>query len=479
MTSLKHRTLSSFLWASFSAGTGKLIWLLAIAIIARYLGPESFGLIAIALTIMLFADAVGDLGAGSALIYFKDQFEGVAEITFALNLVMGSLWLLLAWSGADLLASLFRMPELAEILPVLGIGFLLKGLGNTHDSICQRRLDFKRRTLPELGLVSTKSVVAISLAISGHGVWSLVYAQLAGLTVWLLALWLIVPWRPRFRYQPGLLGPVFNYGKGLVAVNLLSALTHHLDVLVVGRWLGANALGFYQIAAKLPEATITMVTWVVSKVLFPAFSEHNRSGARIEQAFLVTLRYLSLFALPASVVLALLSAPMVNLVFGPDWAAATSAMQWLAIYAAIRTLSTPAGDLLKASGHTALLARLSMIKAALLLPLLWAGIRWGIEGTAVAMVASSMINLLLNYTVVSRLENIRLVKMLRSASHGLIACLYIIAASLLFHTAECCDHQLLALSAHVSILLVAYLIALYRLSPDLFELLRKTLRHES
>ncbi len=479
MTTLKHRTLTGFLWALFSAGAGKVLWLLAIAVIARYLGPESFGLIAIALTAMLYADSIGDLGAASALIYWKDQFEDVAEISFIINVLMGGFWLLVSWLVADSLADLFRMPELAAILPVLAISFLLKGLGNTHDAICQRRLDFRRRTLPEMALVTIKSLVAITLVIAGYGVWSLVYAQLAGLLAWLILLWLLIPWRPHFYYRRTLIGPLLHYGKGLVGVNLLSALTHHMDVLVVGRWLGANSLGLYQIATKLPETSITTATWVVSKVLFPAFSDHHRQGARLEQPFLLTLKYVGLFAIPASVMLALLAESLLTLVFGVGWDTASHAMQWLAAYTCMRALGTPAGDMLKATGRTQLLARLAIIKAIPLLPLLLFGVKFGINGVAAAMLVSAIINLTLNYLVISRVENIVLTTMFRCMIPGLVVGLIIICTSMLFQSAACCTDLLIASSIHIVLLLIAYLASSFLLAPDLFHLLRKTLEHRS
>ena len=92
--------------------------------------------------------------------------------------------------------------------------------------------------------------MAVCLAQLGFGLWSLVWGHLAGVAAWTGLLWIAVPWRPNWRIPMRLFRPMLAYGRHIVAVNFLAAILHHVDLLIVGRMLGAAALGFYQMACE-------------------------------------------------------------------------------------------------------------------------------------------------------------------------------------------------------------------------------------
>jgi O-antigen/teichoic acid export membrane protein len=216
---------------------------------------------------------------------------------------------------APYIAAFFRNPEATAIVRVLAVAFLIKFLGNTHDALAQKDLRFRARLVPELGLAVVKATVAIALAVAGFGAWSLVWGHLAGLTMWTAGVWFVVPWRPRLTMPRDLVGPMLRYGQGIVGVNILAAIVHHADLAIVGRMLGAAALGAYQIAYKIPEATITVIVWVVGKVLFPSFAKLQHDSSALRRAYLGALTWVSLITIPAAAGLFLVADPLVRAFF--------------------------------------------------------------------------------------------------------------------------------------------------------------------
>ena len=97
------------------------------------------------------------------------------------------------------------------------------------------------------------------------------------------------------------------YGRAIVAVNVLAAVVHHIDYVIVGRMLGTPALGLYQMAYRLPEMTIVLFMRVVSTVMFHAFTSLQHQADDLRRAYVSTLRYVAHDALPESALLALLA----------------------------------------------------------------------------------------------------------------------------------------------------------------------------
>jgi PST family polysaccharide transporter len=408
-------------WALVATLAGRVVTLAALAVLARILSPDDFGLVAFALVFILYVDTIGDLGTSAALIHWPDRREEAAQLTFLVSLASALVWWGLTWALADPVAGFFGSPEGSDVLRALAWSFPLRALGTTHDALLQKDLRFRARVVPELVQAGAKGGVSLALALLGWGVWSLVWGQLAGLALWSAVLWLVVPWRPSRSLPLGLARPVLGYGKSIVAVNLLAAVTHHADLAVVGRMLGTTALGFYQIAYKIPEVAITLLVRVTSKVIFPAFSRVHQAGTGLRDAYLATLRYTALLTFPAAAGLVVLAEPIVLVFFGEEWRPAIPIFRALAVYAGLRAVGTHVGDVLKATGRPGVLARLGVLKACLLLPALVHGGRSGAVEVAVAMTVVTAVGLLLNLGTIVVLDGVRPGQLVRALWPALAA----------------------------------------------------------
>ena len=253
-----------------------------------------------------------------------------------------------------------------------------------------------------------KMVVAVVLAWRGFGAWSLVWAHLAGLVAWTGLLWTMVSWRPSWKFPRDLVRPMLSYGRGIIFVNVLSAIQHQTDLLMISRWQGLTALGLYQLAGRIPEATVAMIYRVASDVLLPAFSRVSAAGESTRGIYLAAARYVGAATLPVACGLAILSKPFVLLFFGEKWVAAAPIVSALAILSGIRALSAQPGDLLKATGRVGLVARLGFIRVTLIVIAVVIAARWSALAVAIALVVVDGVATLLAFTVTSRAIGISL-----------------------------------------------------------------------
>jgi lipopolysaccharide exporter len=379
---MKRDVARAAVWAFASTVGAKITSLAGLMLLARLLAPHEFGLLAFAMVYITYAETIGDLGTGMALVYWPDRRDDAAQLTFLTNTAAGLFWTGLTLLIAPAVADFFNAPNGVAIIRALAPAFLIKFLGNTHDALAQKDLRFRARAVPEVGLALVKATVSLAFAAAGFGAWSLVWGHLAGVACSTVMLWIVVKWRPNFTFPRDLLAPMLGYGRSIISVNVLSAVVHHIDLAIVGRMLGATALGLYQMASKVPEMTVIVLLWVVSKVLFPAFSRMHAAGESLSQPFFVATRYVAALSLPACAGLWLLAEPIVVAFFGPQWRPGAPILAALAVYAAFRAIGNPAGDVLKATGRAGAVAGFAVLKAVLVIPATIAGARFGPAGVA-------------------------------------------------------------------------------------------------
>jgi O-antigen/teichoic acid export membrane protein len=429
--SLAELTTRSVVWAFCTVGASKLISLVGLTILARLLVPEDFGLFAFGLIVVTYVETVGDLGTGAALIYVSSPRARAAQMTFIINVAASGIATALAWRLAPTVAHFFHSAQAVDVLRALSWCFPLRALGNTHDALLRKDMKFRLRIVPEIGMTLTKLGLSLILAVSGFGVWSLVCGQLGGLAAWSLALWLLVDWRPNWSLPVEQWRPLLSYGRGIVAVNALAAVVHHVDFIIVGRALGAASLGFYQMAYKFPEAAIALVVWTVSKVLFPAFARAQHDLRLLRDSYLAALKYVSLSTVPVTLTLIILAEPLVIHILGRSWSESIPLLRALAAAIGLRALGAPAGDVLKATGRSHLLAKLGLLKAAVLTPALILAANAGAVAVAVTVASVTALTAGIDVAVVCRLTGIHFPRILDALRTTVTSSAVLVAALLL------------------------------------------------
>ncbi len=356
------RTLRGIFWAYGSFVGGRVLSLLATAILARLVVPHDFGLIALAVTFMAFLDVFQGLGVSDALIISgSEDVQEKADTAFMVSVVMGFVLAVVTAALGPVAASFFHQPALVRVMPVLGVNFFLLGLSSTHYAMAQKALNFRARTGGELADVLARGLIGVLLALAGAGVWSLVVGYLVGTSALTIVLWRQVPWRPTFSVHRRHLRGLMRFGGSLTGVGVMAGFLNQFDNLVVGRVLGATALGFYSIASRLPYLLIVNLSVVAGQVLFPAFATLTRGD--MARSYLTALRYTAAVALPLTAFLGILAEPITVGVFGPRWHPAVAAAQVLCVWALMSPASMVSGNAIKAHGRPDLIFKLAVPQA--------------------------------------------------------------------------------------------------------------------
>jgi PST family polysaccharide transporter len=375
------------LWAYGSYVGGRLLVLVSTAILARLLDPAAFGLVALALVFTALLESISDLGVGQALVIVRGETDlrQRAETAFTFSLLLGAGLTLATVAIAPLAAQFFAQPALTALLAVLGTNFFLRALGSTHYALAQRQLEFRARTAAEVADVVVRGLTGIGLALAGAGAWSLVVGYLVGTATLTAVLWALVPWRPRLRIRRAHLRDLVGFGGTLSAVSVIGAVIGNVDYAFIGRVLGPASLGLYTLGFRLPELIVVNLAIVAGEVLFPAFAAVDQRA--LADAFLISLRYTLMVALPCAAVLVVLAEPLVLAAFGDRWRGSIAPMRLLTLYALAVAVGIPAGTAYKAVGRAGVLLKLAIPRGVLLIAAVAVFVDRGIAAVAACQAA--------------------------------------------------------------------------------------------
>jgi O-antigen/teichoic acid export membrane protein/peptidoglycan/xylan/chitin deacetylase (PgdA/CDA1 family) len=351
-------------WSVAGFATSKALSFVSILVLARLLTPDQFGVVAAVAAFITLIELGSDLGMKPAVIY--EQEAGISarvQTAFTMNLAAAVALAALGVLAAPLIAGFFGVPEETGLFALGALNLLLTGLGNIHDGLLLRDMSFGRRIAPQVVRDVVRVVISVALALAGLGALALVIGFLAGTLAWTAMQWTLTPLRPRLSYDSAIARSMLAYGAPAALLAFVATIAARTELFAIGHLIDSHALGIYTIAYRLPEVLLASVAYTLGVVAFPALTRMRVEDPRkLESATLQLLRYQALYALPVAAAIAVLSIPIVELLFGAEWREASGVLVPVAVAAAIMTIAYPLGDLLKAVGQQRLMVVFNLIE---------------------------------------------------------------------------------------------------------------------
>ena len=386
LSDLTSKTLHGVKWSYLATVANIVLQLGLSAVLARLLEPRAFGTVAMALVVLQFGNFFAQLGVGRALIQKPSLSAEEVRAGFTSSLGLGVLMAALTYLTAPLVGQFYQNPEVVPVLRVLGLSYVFTGLAVTSSSLLRRKFAFRIDGLTEVAsYLVGYGLVGVPLALSGWGVWSLVFASL---TQGLLATLVYYAasrhdLRPIFSWQA--YRPLYSFGSRVSLIGIFEFIGYNLDTLIIGRLVSASALGLYNRAYLLARLPLYKFATSVSKVLFPSFSQLQLEPERLGKAYLLTIGLAGAFIFPIAFGMSAASRELVSALLGEQWTEAIPVLQILA-------LAMPASLLTHFSGI--ICEALAVLKEKLILQvgyvvfltlLFWLAAPYGLVGFATAL----------------------------------------------------------------------------------------------
>ncbi|PND37657.1 polysaccharide biosynthesis protein [Paucibacter aquatile] len=320
MSDIAKQSVAAAKWGALAAASKFLMQLAVNIIVARLLGPDSYGLFALATLALLLATFFSEFGLGWSLMQRADIDDLAVRFVFTWQCISGLLGTLILLVGAPLMATFLRDPRLVDVIRCLSLVCVLNAMASTANNLLRRELRFKDIAAQQIqSYAMAYLLVGIPLAALGHGAWSLVAAWL---TQALLGVVLAM------RSRPHAMRPLFrvaapreyvNIGAVVFVTNICNWLVSNVDRLLIGRLLGTQPAGLYAVGYNLA----TVPNGLMISALQPAFLA---SGARLQEqlptlrkAYIEVQSFIWLFIAPVFVAGALSSQELIRLLYGPNW----------------------------------------------------------------------------------------------------------------------------------------------------------------
>lgn len=414
-SSLFRQIVTGAGWNFIGQTARQVISLATMIILARLLSPDDFGLVAMTYVVSSFAYMFSTMGMGSAIIQRKEINDEYLSTAFWVSVVSGVIVTVFMICSGPIVAIFFRKSEITCIVAVLSLSFVFGGISVTHRSILTRRMAFKSIAYVEISGTCLGSLVAIFAAMNGMGYWSLVFQELVSVIVKVPLFWFAGDrWRPQLLFSRACFKELFGFSSYILLGNFVNYFNRNGDNIIIGRFLGAIQLGYYDRAYALMLKPLQYISYSVGRALFPALSNIQNDKEQVREIYLKMVKTISLITFPMMVGLSIIARDVILLVYGPKWEPVIPVFAVLCYVGLFQSIGTTVGDIYYSQGRSALAFKMTCIVSPFIWLAFWIGSFWGIQGVAFCYAGTSMAWWIISHAVANSLIDLKMVDFLLS-----------------------------------------------------------------
>jgi len=377
----------------------RVISTVAAILLARVLDPEDFGIVALAQILLTTTNLFSGLGLAPAVIQSRADSGKVAFQAFIATAVSGLILFLVILLSTGTFAELLGNREVAPVLSWMSAMVLFGALTIVPEALLQKELLFGRVSATIIVSEMLYLGIALTMAFTGFGLWSLVYANLARAVTMTTMMWVLCPgweWLKPKPWDRPLMRDLLSFGVHSTGGGFITFFYSIAPDFIVGKWLGAASLGFYSKAHEFTRRTVDQINNVIGAVLLPSYAKIQAEPQRLSRAYLKSLRLVSFVTVPVALGMFVTANEMIGTLLGEKWLPMVSAFQILACVSVIKPLSASTSALFLSLGRPVFNLKAGLVVTAVLIPLGFLLLGYGIAGVATAVLAAQIAGFLYN-----------------------------------------------------------------------------------
>ncbi|MBR6166789.1 lipopolysaccharide biosynthesis protein [Candidatus Saccharibacteria bacterium] len=404
-------------------------------VLARFLLPEQYGVIAIVLIFIAFADVLTVSGYSASLIQKKDATKVDFDSIFYCSLATSILVYLILFFCAPLIASFYSMPLLIPVIRVFSLRIIISSYNSVQHAFVSRHMLFKKFFFSTLFGTLVSGVVGIYLATKGAGVWALVAQYLTNTVIDSIVLSFTIKWHPGRNFSWLSVKGLMKFGWKVLAADFSGTFFDQLRSLLIGRAYTSADLALYNKGQQLPSLVIDNANNSIMAVLFPAIANSNDNMDRVKQLTRQLVRTISYVTIPIAALLCLVARPLIIVLLTEKWSDATIYMQLLCMAAAISLTGNISLQTVKAVGRSDILLKLEFVKKPVYVLLLVIGMNISVVAVAVTSLLYAIYSTVVNSKAMSKITgytlSLQMRDMLKGYVVGALCCILPLAVLLL------------------------------------------------
>jgi O-antigen/teichoic acid export membrane protein len=411
---LKQKVMSGLRWTVGAKFLGQMItWGITLVII-RLLTPADYGLLALASVFVAFLVMLNELGLGAAVVHRRGLGRDTLRTMFGLVLLISVIFYLVLAVTAPFIARFYHEPRLIPLVRVMALQFLLMGFTVLPQSLLLREMKFRKIAIVDLLSALIGSITTLALALTGFGVWALVWGTLMIRVVSMVGLNLAQPFLcpPSFKMKG--MWVLISYSGYVTLSRILWYFYTKADILIIGKILGKEILGFYAVGLYIASLPMEKVSGIINQVAFPAFSSLQSDPGLAGQHFLKAVRVMSFFAFPVLWGISCIAPEFVAIFLGTKWSDAALPLQIISLVIPLRMVSNMMNPAALGAGRSDISFYNSLV-AFIFMPMAFLiGTFWGVLGVSLAWLIVFPVVFCLNLSRVLNILNISFINVLRA-----------------------------------------------------------------
>ncbi|WLD59429.1 lipopolysaccharide biosynthesis protein [Salinispirillum sp. LH 10-3-1] len=423
--SLSNSTITGILWNFSEQLLRRGVGLLTTLLLAYFLAPEAYGLVAMMAVFIAIATSLMDSGFRQALIRLKEVTQDDLSTAFYANLFLGAFAYTLLYFTAPYISTFYEEPRLVLLIRVTGLVVLVNSFQVVQIALFHRQMNFKAQLKASFPAALVSALVAIVLAYSGAGVWALVAQMLVAAFITSAFLWWMSDWRPALSFSSSSLRSMYSFGYKLFLSGTLDAVFKNLYVIVIAKLFSASVAGLYFFAEKMRELVLSQLVGAIQNVTYPALASVQDDNARLKAGYRKVIAVTTFLLFPVLMFLAALAVPLFHFLLPEKWWPAAPYLQLLCISGLFYPLHAINLNILKVKGRSDLYLYLEILKKTMVVVIVLISYRYGVIGILIGQIFSSVLAYIPNSYFAKNLINYPAKEQVKDFLPGLMLSVFI------------------------------------------------------
>lgn len=331
---------------------GIIVSLVVVAVLARLISPEEFGIVAVATILMQFLSTFGNLGIGPAIIQFKKLTKLDIQHIFSFTVWIAIGLSLVFFIASGYVAEYYRNNQLLIICQILTINLFFSAINSIPNSLLYRDKEFKFMTYRTLSVQFVGGSISVVAAFFGFGIYSLIINPVFSSIALFVINFIKYPQKFHLKIDFNPIKTIFSYSSYLFLFDMINYFSRNLDKLIIGKYLNMSALGFYEKSYRLMMLPLQNINHVIGPVIHPVFSDLQHNLNKLSLSYEKIIRLLSFVGFPLAALLFFTSNELVLLFFGNNWALSVPSFRILTISVGFQILMSTSGAIFQSSNAT-------------------------------------------------------------------------------------------------------------------------------
>lgn len=418
--SLKAKAVNGVLWSSIERFSVQGMQFVLTIIIARFVSPSDYGIVAMISVFLAIAQVFIDSGFSNALIQKKKRTEKDFSTVFYFNIVVAVLVYVFLFFASPYIAAFYDESRLNLLTKIIGLSLIISSFSIVQKTKLTIDLDFRKQAFASFIAVVVSGLVGIYMAYVGYGVWAIVCQSLLNNLCIVIMLFLLVRWHPKLEFSFLSFKSLCGFGFKILLSNLSHTIYVNLYNLIIGKKFSSSDLGYFNRAQTIAYFPSSNLSNIFSRVFYPTICSIQEDDLKFHDTVLRFVGLVSYIIFPLMIGLNVLAYPLIETVLTDKWLDAVPLLQLLSIAYMWEFMMTFNYNILSAKGQAGFILKSEIIKKILAVVLLVVLMNYGIKIICVGLICYSFIDICITSFFLKKACNIGLGSLLKTILPNLI-----------------------------------------------------------